>query len=336
MKQSAVRWFEEHWYGERAPLALIPLSLLFRAAVALRRMAYRRGWKKSERLPVPVIVVGNLTVGGAGKTPMTIWLAQFLAGQGYKPGVISRGYGGARLRAPLAVYPDSDPRAAGDEPVLIARRAGGCPVYVFPRRVEAAKALLAATDCDIVVADDGLQHYALARDIEIVMVDGARRIGNGHCLPAGPLREPAARAAAADFVVCVGVPRDNEYGLTLEGREAVNLADPTMRRPLRDFLGVKLRALAGIGHPGRFFESLREAGLKFEAYAFPDHHAFRRDDIWFGDIAAVLMTEKDAVKCRRFVGEQHWCVPVRAVLPPAFGENLLKLLKAKRDGQKIA
>lgn len=335
MKRRAVGWFEKRWYEARAPLPLLPLGRLFRMAVALRRMAYRNGLKTVERLPVPVIVVGNLTVGGSGKTPMTIWLAEFLAEHGYKPGIVSRGYGGAKLRAPLAVQADSDPRAAGDEPVLIALRTG-CPVYVFPRRAEAARALLASHGCDIVIADDGLQHYALARDIEIVMIDGARRFGNGECLPAGPLREPATRAQEADFVVCVGAPREGEYELALQGRAAVNIADPALRRPLNAFMGVKLRALAGIGHPKRFFEFLREAGLKFEAHEFPDHHRFRRDDIWFGDIAAVLMTEKDAVKCRRFAGEQHWCVPVSASLPPAFGENLLKLLKAKRDGQKTA
>ncbi|MDD5035608.1 MAG: tetraacyldisaccharide 4'-kinase [Methylococcaceae bacterium] len=328
-------WLQQRWYEQRPPLSLVALSGLFRAAVVLRRLAYHRGWKPAERLPVPVIVVGNLTVGGTGKTPLTIWLAQFLAAQGFKPGVISRGYGGRKQKKPRPVFSDSDPREVGDEPVLIARRTA-CPVYVFPRRAEAGRALLAACACDILVADDGLQHYALARDVEIAVVDGERRHGNGYCLPAGPLREPMERLAEADLIVCQGRAQVNEFELSLNGDEAVNLADERIRKPLTECRGMKLSAIAGIGNPGRFFARLRQAGLDFEEHPFPDHHDYTPQELSFGDEGALLMTEKDAVKCRAFAGPHHWYVPVRAELPPGFGEKILQRLKAIRDGQKTA
>ncbi len=328
-------WLQRRWYQPSAPLTLIPLSWLFCGAVALRRLAYRRGWKRAQHLPVPVIVVGNLTVGGVGKTPLTIWLAEFLAAAGYKPGVISRGYGGRTQAEPLAVFPSSDPFDAGDEPVLIARWTGR-PVYVFPRRADAGRALLAATDCDVLIADDGLQHYALARDVEIAVVDGERGFGNGHCLPAGPLREPMERLSEADLIVHRGSAREGEFLMMLAGNEAVNLADENIRKPLAEFIGAELCAVAGIGNPASFFAGLRKSGLSFEERPFPDHHRYRPDDLRFGDDATVLMTEKDAVKCRGFAGENFWYVPVRAELPREFGERLLQLLKAKRDGQKTA
>lgn len=326
-------WLQRRWYEPRPPAALLPLAGLFQGAVALRRLAYRRGWKPSRRLPVPVVVVGNLTVGGTGKTPLTIWLAEFLRAAGRRPGVLSRGYGGRGQGRPLAVKADSDPAEAGDEPVLIARRAG-CPVYVFPDRAEAGRALLAAEDCDILIADDGLQHYALARDVEIAVVDGERRFGNGFCLPAGPLREPVGRLAEVDLIVCRGAARDGEYSMSLSLGGAANLADRGLRKPLAEFAGHKLRAVAGVGHPGRFFADLAAAGLAFEARPFPDHHRFTPGDLGPDD-AEVLMTEKDAVKCLGFARPNHWAVPLSAQLPAGFGEHLLNLLK-KRDGQETA
>lgn len=330
MKSGLGRWLQAQWYGASGPHPLLlPLEALFRQAVAVRRRAYREGHKRSERLPVPVIVVGNLTVGGTGKTPLTIWLADFLKAQGYRPGIVSRGYGGKAQAQPLAVDAATDPALAGDEPVLIAQRTG-CPIYVFPKRAEAGRALLARHDCDILVADDGLQHYALARDIEIAVVDHTRRFGNGHCLPAGPLREPPERLAEADLVVYSGAEQAPAgYAMALVGTEAVNLRDATLRRPLADFAGRPLCALAGIGHPERFFAHLRAAGLTFEARAFPDHHAYRPEDWAFAAGADLLITEKDAVKCRPHAEARHWCVPVAARLPTAFGPDLLTLLKAK-------
>jgi tetraacyldisaccharide 4'-kinase len=332
---SLADWLQQRWYEPAAPRGLLPLSWLFRGVVALRRMAYRLGWLATLRLPVPVIVVGNLTVGGTGKTPLTIWLAEFLKTAGFRPGIVSRGYGGRKQKRPLAVNVDSDPQEVGDEPVLIARQTG-CPVYVFPRRAEAGLALLAATDCDILLADDGLQHYALARDVEIAVIDGERRFGNGQSLPAGPLREPVQRLGEVDLIVCRGRAEEGEYALSLALGDALNLQDETLRKPLTDFIGLKVRAIAGIGHPGRFFADLRAAGLNFEARAFPDHHRYSPEDLGLGDGAEILMTEKDAVKCRGFATGRLWSVPLRAQLPAAFGERLLLLLKAKRDGQKTA
>ena len=329
-------WLQRRWYEPRPPMGLVPLSRLFCGAVAVRRMAYRHGWKQSAQLPVPVIVVGNLTVGGTGKTPLTIWLAEFLTQAGYKPGIISRGYGGRKLTHPLAVNATSDPAEMGDEPVLLAQRTG-CPVYVFPLRAEAGRKLLADTDCDIIIADDGLQHYALARDVEIAVVDGERRFGNGECLPAGPLREPPERLDSVDLVVSRGKAQNNEFLLTLTLGDAVNLAEATLRKPLTEFIGnQRLYAVAGIGHPGGFFADLRQTGLSFEEHAFPDHYQFTAEDLNFGEDATVLMTEKDAVKCRGFASERFWTVPLVGAMPPAFGVTLLQLLKAKHDGQKTA
>ncbi|MFM8332647.1 MAG: tetraacyldisaccharide 4'-kinase, partial [Candidatus Methylumidiphilus sp.] len=235
---------------------------------------------------------------------------------------------GRRQSRPLAVTADSDPAEAGDEPVLIARQSG-CPVSVFPRRAEAGRALLAAEGCDIVIADDGLQHYALARDVEIAVVDGERRFGNGWCLPAGPLREPVGRLGEVDLVVCRGgAAAAGEYALRLSLDNAVNLRDAGLTRPLADFAAIQaLYALAGIAHPERFFADLRAAGLAFTARAFADHHHYTPEDLNIGDAAAILMTEKDGVKCRAFADGRLWAVPQRAELPPAFGEKLLQLLK---------
>jgi tetraacyldisaccharide 4'-kinase len=322
-------WLQERWYGRREPeLMLKGLEAAFRGAVALRRLAYRRGWQRAERLPVPVIVVGNLSVGGTGKTPLTIWLAEFLKAQGYRPGIVSRGYGSTAGRTPLRVTPDTDPALAGDEPVLIARRTG-CPVFVGKRRAEAGRALLAQTGCNLVIADDGLQHYALARDLEIAVVDGARGFGNGRCLPAGPLREPPERLSTVDLAVYSGpAPAAGGYPMRLEGFEAVNLHDETRRRPLREFTDTTpLFALAGIGHPERFFEHLRNHGLAFEARAFPDHHRYRPEDLAFAAAGTLLMTEKDAVKCRGLAGPGVWSVPVTARLPGEFGGAVLERLR---------
>lgn len=329
--QGIARWLQHEWYGKASPNPLLrPLEAVFRRAVTLRQRAYREGRKRIERLPVPVIVVGNLSVGGTGKTPLTIWLAGFLKDQGFRPGIVSRGYGGAARKQPLAVTPDTDPREAGDEPVLMARKTG-CPVYVFSKRAEAGRALLAETGCDLIVADDGLQHYALARDLEIAVLDGTRGFGNGHCLPAGPLREPPERLNSVDLIVYSGEAPAGGFGMVLEGHEAVNLRDEARRRPLASFAGQPLYALAGLGNPGRFFGHLRSFGLNFEAREFPDHHAFDPEDLRFAGAAPLLMTEKDAVKCRPFAGSDHWYVPVEARLPAAFGEALLKRVREKTN-----
>lgn len=325
-------WLQQEWYGKSKPNPLLlPFEAVFKRAVAGRLKQYRNGSRSVTRLPVPVIVVGNITVGGTGKTPLTIWLANFLVNNGYRPGIVSRGYGGTVKTEPAAVHADSDAKLMGDEPVLIARRTG-CPVFVFPGRVEAAKSLLAATECNVIIADDGLQHYALGRDIEIAVIDGIRQFGNGHCLPAGPLREPSERLESVDFKVYTGGKDSHEFAMQLIGDEAINLLDETFRKPLADFAVQPFHAVAAIGNPERFFEHLRGKGLVFESHGFADHYVYTPDDLNFPGSRTVLMTEKDAVKCRRFATADFWYVPVRAELSTAFAEQIGLLLKEKCNG----
>ncbi len=322
------------WYGkaDAGKLRLLtPLSWLYGLIVVGRRRAYRNGWFKVHRLPVPVIIVGNITAGGTGKTPFTAWLAAFLAHHGYHPGIISRGYGGRSATWPQAVFADSDPLLVGDEPVLLARNCR-CPVSVGPNRPAAARALLERAPCDVLISDDGLQHYALGRDIEIALIDGERRLGNGRYLPAGPLRESAARLSDVDMVVVNGDALVGEYAMHLHGTEVRAVRDERIRRPLASFLGIRVHALAGIGHPQRFFNHLRAADIDFITHALADHHRFTAEDICFEDGAPVLMTEKDAVKCRRFAGDQHWFVPVVAAPALEVGDRLLTLLRRTQNG----
>jgi tetraacyldisaccharide 4'-kinase len=313
------------WYsGHRHPLVwlLRPLSWLYGAIVRVRRIAYRTGWLASERLPVPVVLVGNLTVGGTGKTPLVLRLVELLRAQGWNPAIITRGYGGRAEHWPQRVTPDSDPDRVGDEPVLLARRSG-CVVVAGPDRVAAGRLAIELSDGDILVSDDGLQHYRLARDLEIVLIDGTRGFGNGHCLPAGPLREPPTRLNSADLVLYKGGAGPG-HRMQLRHGELVNLHDPTQRRPLSDLSGQRVHAVAGIGYPEPFFRQLEAAGLVVERWPYPDHHRYRAEDgdRWRG--LPVVMTEKDAVKCAAFAGADHWSLPVEAVLDPDFESHLLR------------
>jgi len=333
MKKSLTRWFVDAWYQEMyISTWFVPLSLLYVDVIKFRRFLYRLGVLKSTRLPVPVIIVGNITVGGTGKTPLVIWLVELLQQQGYKPGVITRGYGGTANKVPQEVSADSDAAMVGDEAVLLARRCA-CPVTVGVNRVAAARHLLARHACDVIISDDGLQHYALQRDIEIAVIDGQRRFGNGYCLPAGPLREPAERLRQVDLVVANGATEllDGEYGMQCQGDELVNLATGE-RQPLTGFNNVACHAVAAIGNPARFFALLKAAGVECTAHAFPDHHAFTAADLQFKDDKPVLMTEKDAVKCLGFAQTNYWYLPIRAVLPEAFSQQILKLLTEKHHG----
>jgi tetraacyldisaccharide 4'-kinase len=273
---------------------------------------------------VPVIVIGNLTVGGSGKTPLAIHVAELLESKGWSPAIVARGYGGTAT-APRSVSLASDPAEMGDEPVLMARRSG-CPVWVGEDRATVAATLLRETPrCDVVILDDGLQHYALRRDLEICVVD-ARAFGNGFMLPAGPLREPRTRLWTVDAVVAHGTDRVKGYPMRLEGEELHRATDARERRALESFAGQRVHAVAGIGDPKRFFLHLAGLGLKVVPHPFPDHHPFRARDLEFGDDAPVLMTEKDAVKCKRFAKPAHWILPVRAVPDKAFDEWLLRRL----------
>lgn len=330
----------EHWQ-RTTPLtvALLPLSTIFGAASALRRLAYRRNWLPVTRLPVPVVVVGNITAGGTGKTPLVLWLAQFLREHGFQPGIVSRGYGGTACGAqPVSAH--SDAGICGDEPVLLARRSG-CPVWIGRDRVAAGRALLAAyPQCDVILSDDGLQHYRLARDAEIAVVDGACGFGNGFLIPAGPLREPPARlvavdaavvhrsgeAALPDFPAIGDVPR---VAMTLAGREFYNLLNPACTVSAEHFVRQRVHAVAGIGNPQRFFRHLTQLGLTFTAHAFPDHHVYTAVDLAFTDCDVIVMTEKDAVKCAEFCSERCWVLPVDAEVDPQLGEILLHKLRKR-------
>ena len=334
-------WLERHWYGV-TPLSflLFPLSIVFRAAVALRRACYRLGVFRVITLPVPVVVIGNITVGGTGKTPLVLWLVGFLRARGMRPGIVSRGYGG-KSRAPRPVTPASDAATCGDEAVMLSRCCNA-PVWIGADRAAAAQALLAASPgCDVIVSDDGLQHYRLARDVEIVVVDGRRGAGNGLMLPAGPLREPPTRLAAADAIIvnvsesaAVGLKAITPaaYAMSLAGNEFYNLFNPERRAGPEYFRSRRVHAVAGIGRPQRFFEHLRRLGLNFTAHHFPDHHEFAPADLAFGDADCIVMTEKDAVKCRRFAHEIFWVLPVTAEVDAAFGELVLGKLRKGRHG----
>jgi len=309
---------QQVWYGGRnVPWVLRGLAALYAPVAGVRRGLYSAGLLPRSRLPVPVIVVGNISVGGTGKTPLTIALIEALRARGFNPGVISRGYGGS-ARGPVLVDASSDPRSAGDEACLVAQ-ATRAPVAVGRDRGSAGRALLEAARCDVLIADDGLQHYKLCRDVEICVIDGERRFGNGRLLPAGPLREPASRAAAFGFRVCNGgVAQADEVAMTLRGGNAVALIAPGRRRKLTDWLGQRVHAVAGIGNPARFFAGLRAAGLDIIEHAFADHFVYAPADLDFGDELPVLMTDKDAVKCTGFADARCWRLPVQAELPGDF------------------
>jgi tetraacyldisaccharide 4'-kinase len=319
--------FNEIWYGGApAPWWSLPLSAIYAAASRLRRLSYVKQWRRSTTLSRPVIVIGNLSVGGAGKTPLVCWLAVRLTEQGFRPGVVTRGYGGSSRRAQL-VQASDDSNGVGDEAIMLARRTG-VPIAIGRDRPAAAQLLIDA-GCDVIVSDDGLQHYALARDCEIIVVDGERRFGNGRLLPAGPLREMPGRLKEADAVVVNGGPAvigghvslAGALRVRLEAINAIALRYGTAK-PLSEFAGRSVHAVAAIGNPPRFFKMLESLGIQVIAHALPDHARLRADDISFADDLPVLMTEKDAVKCTEIAGPHHWYVPVSVVFDDGDAEIL--------------
>jgi len=292
-------------------LLLLPFSALFAVVSGLRRLAYRHGWLDSVAVGVPVVVVGNITAGGSGKTPLVIWLVNHLRAQGHRPGVVSRGYGGA-ARGCVEVRPDSPPAEVGDEPLLIQSKTG-VPVVVGRDRVAAARTLLARhPGVDVIVSDDGLQHYRLQRDLELAVIDAASGLGNGWPLPAGPLREPKSRLASVDAVIQVVrgpvPPRaiDRAWRADYTAGQAYRLRAPQEKSALTDLPPRDWLAVTGIGRPQGFFDMLLAEGVRFSPRAFADHHAFQPQDLPAD--GAVLMTEKDAVKCQRFAGADWWAV----------------------------
>lgn len=320
---------EQNWY-RISPLHLLlwPLSLIFSLLSAFRRLLYRTGILNSTKISVPVIIIGNISVGGTGKTPFTLWLAQQLLDAGWHPAIISRGYtktSQKRPNIPHAVELNDSPDVVGDEPLLMVQR-DLCPVWVGRNRVAVAQTLLQAhPECDVILSDDGLQHYRLQRDVEIVLVDGNRRFGNGFLLPAGPLREPVSRLKTVDIVVVNGGNVvTGEFAMSLIGSSFYNLLNPNTSLPSTAFAGQRVHAIAGIGHPERFFSHLLQLGLNVQTHAFPDHHCYSASDIEFNDEEAILMTEKDAVKCAQFATELCWVLRVDAQIDPALAQLIIE------------
>ena len=330
------------WYQRRlaVPLyPLLPLSWFFCGLVQLRRRLYRLGVMRSCRLPVPIVVVGNLTVGGSGKTPLVLWLVEELRARGWRPGIVSRGYGGSEGGVRF-VAPDSDPSVVGDEPLLLAGRSQ-VPVFVGRDRVTAGRALLTAhPECNVIVSDDGLQHYRLQRTVELVVFDG-RGGGNQRMLPAGPLREPMRRLNSVTGIVWNGnaplgvlpAGAPPQFRMILSGQYFSALSDASRRCMAKDLQGKRLYAVAGIGDPSRFFAQLEQLELEFEPHPFPDHHQYRAEDLVFASDGVLLMTEKDAVKCAAIDLGEAWVLPVAATVDAAQnGKTLLGTILEKLDG----
>lgn len=329
----------DFWQTRSLPaLLLLPLAGVFAVLAWMRRTLYRSGLIRAVPVPVPVIVVGNIAVGGSGKTPVVAWLADRLREAGFMPGIVSRGYGGKSATAAL-VSADADPASFGDEPVLLAGLTT-CPVVVAADRPAAVMALLQAhPECDVIVSDDGLQHYRLRRDVEVIVLDETA-LGNRWLLPAGPLREGLWRLRRADVIVAHGElsggVRDRlgtvpVASMKLEGDRVVSLGRPAETRALDDFAGMRVHAVAGIGRPERFFDQLRARGLKVVPHPFPDHHRFSADDLAFAPGEPKILTAKDAVKCRPFAPADTWEFPVTALIEPVALERILEKLSHGRQ-----
>lgn len=333
------RWIHRVWYeGARFGWVLLPLSGLYWAISMSRRFLYRWGLLKVHRVPVPVIVVGNITAGGTGKTPTAVWLARELRARGFSPGIVSRGYGGSKSNSPMRVDPHSDAKLVGDEPVLLARRSD-CPVAVDSNRVRAA-AMLVDDGVDLIITDDGLQHYRLGRDYEICVIDGARALGNRRLLPAGPLRESPERLEDVDELLVNGVMQaTNEMSVAelnaiefdLVATEACRL-NGSLARPIERFAGTTVHAVAGIGNPSRFFSLLRSLDIQVIEHSFADHAVLDVKELDFGDEFEVFMTEKDAVKLGRSIKDKFWYVPVALQMDPVLALPLIEQIESRLRG----
>ena len=324
---SAAQLLSRIWYGN-SPLrwVLWPVSLVYLALARLRRAAYRRGWRPTVEASVPVIVVGNVSVGGTGKTPFVIWLAEQLKQRGRRVGIVTRGYRGKGTEWPKAVTAASDPQEVGDEPVLLARRTG-CPVAAGPDRVACVEALRASATVDVVLSDDGLQHYRLARTFEIAVVDGVRGMGNGLCLPAGPLREPVSRLQEVDAIVVNGGTWGHAGVFRAEAvvTKIYHLKDGALRT-LESFRKEPVHAVAGIGNPQRFFDLLTDAELDVVPHPHEDHAEIGLEQLRFDEPGPVLITEKDAVKCEHLKPDGVWCVVVDLMFDADRTARLMRLI----------
>lgn len=324
------------WYGERKPFCwLAPFTKLYTKQAIKRRQAYLTGQKNSYKVPIPVVVVGNITVGGTGKTPMILWLIDHCQSKGLKVAVVSRGYGAKPPHFPWRVLPNQDASQSGDEPLLIVKRTD-VPLVIDPNRSQAVQKLLAEDNPDLILSDDGLQHYALGRDLELVMIDNERKLGNGYCLPMGPLREPAERLKTVDAVIYNGAEQDSEGGfaMQLKPSQLVNIVTGEVK-PLT-FLPTdqSVHAVAGIGNPQRFFNSLQQLGWQVIPHAFADHAHYHKALLTFADNKPVIMTEKDAVKCQAFAEPNWWYLKVTSepsvTFVKWFEQKIAELLPEKR------
>lgn len=315
------------WYSKnKIAYFLWPLSLLYQLLFHLHRLSYQLGFKKTYHATVPVIVIGNLTVGGTGKTPLTIALTKLLVNNGYKPGIVSRGYKG-KLNNPYLVLEHTDSLLVGDEAILLAKKTA-VPVVISTNRGQGVL-LLENLNCNVVICDDGLQHHALKKDIEIILVDSQRKFGNGFCLPAGPLRQSPKALFKADFVIEHGTQEDVKYSMLLKTNDIYNLLMPQMKLDYSSLTKRKIHAVAAIGHPQRFFDTLRQLGLTITEHEFPDHHPYSEKDFKFckkQDL--IIMTEKDAVKCKAWAKENYWVLSVEALVSDLFNKELLAKLKS--------
>lgn len=344
-----MKQLERDWYHSSLTwrtFCLLPFSWLFRTIVRMRRFLYRARIKKTFQFKIPVIVVGNITVGGTGKTPFVIWLAAQLRARGLTPGIVSRGVGGNTQLKPHWVKENADVREVGDEAVLLLQKTQ-CPLVIGIDRVACVKELLAKTNCDVVISDDGLQHYRLGRQIEVVLVDGARGLGNQQLLPAGPLREAVSRLKQVDFIVCNGnadssqtleIPREDTgakvpWTMQLQGNQLVSLKNTAIKMPLNK---MRVHAVAAIGNPDRFFNSLREKNLDIIPHVFPDHYFFKKEDFAFGDTLPIVMTEKDAVKCHAFADERFWILPVDAIVDDQLIQKIFSLLTHRGKTHEVS
>ena len=319
------QWLERIWYEDgKGRLLLLPFSLLYCAVNAYQRKTQS---KDQIKLPCPVIVVGNITVGGTGKTPLTIHITKLLQKAGYKPAIITRGYGGKAVNWPQYVTASSDAGLVSDEAVLMASRTG-VPVYAGANRLESIRELLHTHECNVIISDDGMQHYKLPRDIQIAVIDGERQFGNGYCLPAGPLREKKERLDDCDLIIVNGKNKSQNhwYNMILEGYSFTNLKTHA-EIYLGEFKAKRIHGVTGIGNPQRFFSSLEQKGFDIIKHSFPDHYNFKQSDLSFNDDLDILMTEKDAVKCRNFATDKYWYFPVEAQIDASFDNQLLNLLE---------
>jgi len=351
MRRRIQAFFEKLWYSSGtenffSALSLMVLSLFSKGYVFIvlcRKKLYQKGLKRRIALPVPLVVVGNMTVGGTGKTPLVIALAQLLKEAGYRPGIVSRGYGGKAPVYPFRVTSQSNPLEAGDEAVIMALHAES-PVAVDPDRPRAAACLLEQDNVDVLLSDDGLQHERIARDMEIVVIDGKRRFGNERCLPAGPLREPLTRLKEADFIVVNGDPASGEIAMRLIPQYFEHVKTG-IRQGLNFFEGQTIWAVAGIGHPERFFKTLEDLHIQMNKVVFPDHHIYSEKDLQFFPNAPIVMTEKDAVKCKRLysqfsaksrIPENLYYLSVDAELPSSFTELFFNKLNCILENKRRA